>query len=301
MHTAILKEALSGNTKALARCISFIENEVEGYENLLETLPVSVVPVTGITGPPGAGKSTLTDQLIQLLIDDNKRVAVLCIDPSSAFHHGAILGDRIRMSRWYDNKNVYIRSLAGKGALGGLSPKVIEITDLLKAAAFDHVIIETIGVGQNEIEIAGLADTTVVVLVPEGGDEIQTMKAGLMEIADIFVVNKCDRSGADTFVKYLRNMLAPAFSSKQEEVPVIKTSATKNEGIEALYQAVKHHISLQHSLQNKVRLYAEKAYLLITKIRMKGIDINDLQKDIAAGMKEDNFNLYSYLKKFKQG
>ena len=301
MHTAILKEALSGNTKALARCISFIENEVEGYENLLETLPVSTVPVTGITGPPGAGKSTLTDQLIQLLMDENKRVAVLCIDPSSAFHQGAILGDRIRMSRWYNNKNVYIRSLAGKGSLGGLSPKVIEITDLLKAASFDHVIIETIGVGQNEIEIAGLADTTVVVLVPEGGDEIQTMKAGLMEIADIFVVNKCDRSGADTFVKYLRNMLAPAFSSKQEEIPVIKTAATKNEGIAALYEAIKHHISLQHSLQNKVRLYAEKAYLLITKIRMKDIDINELQNDIAVSMQEDKFNLYSYLKKFNNG
>ncbi len=299
MHQAILKEALSGNTKALARCISFIENEVEGYEKLLETLPLSTVPVTGITGPPGAGKSTLTDQLIHLLIEDNKRVAVLCIDPSSAFHKGAILGDRIRMSRWYDNNNVFIRSLAGKGSLGGLSPKVIEITDLLKAAAFDHVIIETIGVGQNEIEIAGLADTTVVVLVPEGGDEIQTMKAGLMEIADIFVVNKCDRSGADTFVKYLRNMLAPAFSAKQQEVPVIKTAASKNEGIEALYDAIKINNQLQHSLQNKVRLYAEKAYLLITKIRMEDIDVEDLQKEIAEAMQEEKFNLYSYLKKFK--
>ena len=300
MQKAILKEALDGNTKALARCISFIENEVDGYEKLLETLPVSTVPVTGITGPPGAGKSTLTDQLIQLLIEDNKRVAVLCIDPSSAFHKGALLGDRIRMSRWYDNKNVFIRSLAGKGSLGGLSPKVIEITDLLKAAAFDHVIIETIGVGQNEIEIAGLADTTVVVLVPEGGDEIQTMKAGLMEIADIFVVNKCDRSGADTFVKYLRNMLAPAFSAKQQEVPVIKTAASKNEGIQALYDAIKINNGLQHSLQNKVRLYAEKAYLLITKMRMKDIDVEDLQKEIAAKMQEDKFNLYSYLKNFKQ-
>ena len=296
MHTAILKEALSGNIKALARCISFIENEVEGYENLLETLPVSTVPVIGITGPPGAGKSTLTDQLIQLLIDDNKRVAVLCIDPSSAFHHGAILGDRIRMSRWYDNKNVYIRSLAGKGALGGLSPKVIEITDLLKAAAFDHVIIETIGVGQNEIEIAGLADTTVVVLVPEGGDEIQTMKAGLMEIADIFVVNKCDRSGADTFVKYLRNMLAPAFSSKQDEVPVIKTSATKNEGIEDLYNAIQKNILNPGNQNKKLQLIASRIYAIIQKHRMQDVDINLIKKDIELAK---SFNIYRYSQKFK--
>ena len=137
--------------------------------------------------------------------------------------------------------------------------------------------------------------------LPEGGDEIQTMKAGLMEIADIFVVNKCDRSGADTFVKYLRNMLAPAFSSKQQEVPVLKTAASKNEGIEALYDAIKLNNGLQNSLQNKVRLYAQKVFLLITKIRMKDIDIDDLQKDITVKMEEEKFNLYSYLKNFKQG
>lgn len=130
-----------------------------------------------------------------------EKVGVLCVDPSSPFNLGAVLGDRIRMSEWYNHPNVFIRSLATRGALGGLHPHIIDITALMQAAGFDHIIVETVGVGQSEIEIAGLADTTVVVVVPEAGDEVQTMKAGLMEIADIFVVNKSDRPEADLFVK----------------------------------------------------------------------------------------------------
>ena len=185
------------DVKALARSISLVENELEGYESLLISLPTSTTPVIGITGPPGAGKSTLTDALIENILAENKTVAVLCVDPSSAFNYGALLGDRIRMSRWYNSKNVFIRSLASKGSLGGLHPKIIEITDLVKFAGYDYVIVETVGVGQSEVEIAGLADISIVAIVPEAGDEIQTMKAGLMEIADIFVVNKADRPGAD--------------------------------------------------------------------------------------------------------
>ncbi len=207
-----LDEIRNGNSKTLARCISCIENEVPGYEDLLQELPASTTPVIGITGPPGAGKSTLVDALIGTLVAAGKSVAVLCVDPSSPFNLGALLGDRIRMSEWYNNPLVFIRSLATRGSLGGLHPKIIEISDLVKTAPFDYLIIETVGVGQSEVEIAGLADATVVVVVPEAGDEVQTMKAGLMEIADIFVVNKSDRPDADMFVKNLRLMLAPAFT-----------------------------------------------------------------------------------------
>ena len=179
-----LAEIKQGNQKTLARCISFIENEAPGYEELLQQLPSAQTPIIGITGPPGAGKSTLTDALIGLLVAHEKKVAVLCVDPSSPFNLGSLLGDRIRMSEWYNNPNVFIRSLATRGSLGGLHPKIIEISDLVKSAPFDYIIIETVGVGQSEIEIAGLADATVVVLVPEAGDEVQAMKAGLMEIAE---------------------------------------------------------------------------------------------------------------------
>ncbi len=200
MFSNLLQQIQNGNIKALARCISLIENEVEGHFYFLKALPNSTVPVIGITGAPGAGKSTLVYALIGHWVNAEKRIGILCVDPSSPFNLGALLGDRIRMNEWYNHPNVFIRSLATRGSLGGLHPKIIEITDVMKAAPFDYIIIETVGVGQSEIEIAGLADCTIVVVVPEGGDEVQTMKAGLMEIADLFVVNKADRPGADLFV-----------------------------------------------------------------------------------------------------
>ncbi len=187
MWQQLLKQLQDNDVKALARSISLVENEYAGYEDLLRAIPAADTKIIGITGPPGAGKSTLTDALIGLLVNSGKRVAVLCVDPSSPFNHGAVLGDRIRMSEWYTHLSVFIRSLATRGSMGGLHPRIIEITDLLKAFHFDYIIIETVGVGQSEVEIAGLADVTIVVMVPEAGDEVQTMKAGLMEIADIFV------------------------------------------------------------------------------------------------------------------
>lgn len=294
MWQQFLHKIQQGDVKALARCISLVENEVPGYELLLELLPSNSIPVIGITGPPGAGKSTLTDSLIGAITQEGKKVGVLCIDPSSPFNLGAVLGDRIRMSDWYNNPNVFIRSLATRGSLGGLHPKIIEITDLIKAAPIDYIIIETVGIGQSEIDIVGLADITVVVVVPEAGDEIQTMKAGLMEIADIFVVNKADRPDADLFVSNLSLMLAPAFHSKNITIPIIKTVATTKQGINELYDAIVNQIA--HSKLNEKRswLLAEKAFFLISQKRMKGIDKNELKKEITKEGKE--FNLYEFIK-----
>lgn len=302
MWAKYLQQIQEGNIKSLARAISLIENEVAGYEELLQLLPVSHTPIIGITGPPGAGKSTLTDALIGELVSRQKRVAILCVDPSSPFNLGALLGDRIRMSEWYNNPAVYIRSLATRGALGGLHPKIIEISDLLKAAPFDYIIIETVGVGQSEIEIAGLADATVVVMVPEAGDEVQTMKAGLMEIADLFVVNKSDRPDADSFVKNLRLMLAPAFHIKEMPIQVIKTIALQKKGIGemliAIEQCLQHITGVEKQSMKKERhswLLAEKAYYLLQKKRMKDIDKAVLKKNIeAAG---NDFNLYKFIQK----
>lgn len=291
-----INEIKQGNAKTLARCISYIENEVTGYEDLLQQLPASQKPIIGITGPPGAGKSTLVDALIGLLVKDGKSVAVICVDPSSPFNLGALLGDRIRMSEWYNNPKVFIRSLATRGSLGGLHPKIIEISDLMKIAAFDYIIIETVGVGQSEIEIAGLADVTVVVVVPEAGDEVQTMKAGLMEIADVFVVNKADRPDADLFVKNLRLMLAPAFHNHTMPVPVIKTIASQKEGIALLLKTITDSLGMTKDSKKRSWLLAEKAFHLIQQKKMMAVNKAMLKQKIEEAGKD--FNLYTFIKNY---
>lgn len=294
---SLLNGLLHGDRKSLARAISLVENRAEGYEVFMQSLPVTSVPVIGITGPPGAGKSTLVDGLITQWVQQGKNVGVLCVDPSSPFNLGALLGDRIRMSNWYTHTQVFIRSLATRGSLGGLHPFIIEITDVMKAAGFDYVLVETVGVGQSEVEIAGLADTTVVVVVPEAGDEVQTMKAGLMEIADVFVVNKADRPDADLFARNLRLMMAPAFQTKKHEIAIVKTEAHHQKGLDLLADAIEKH--LKHNLPNdrKAWLHAEKAWHLIMQKRMGNITKEKLRQAI---MDEgvDDLNLYRFIEQF---
>lgn len=297
LHTGLQK----GDTRAIARSISLIENEVQGYAAFLENLQPGNTPVIGITGAPGAGKSTIVDALLNELTRDGKKVAVLCVDPSSPFNLGALLGDRIRMSQWYDHPAVFIRSLATRGSLGGLHPKIIEITELLKASAFDYIVVETVGVGQSEIEIAGLADATVVVLVPEAGDEIQTMKAGLMEIADIFVVNKSDRPEADLFVRNLRLMLAPAYAQAGHEIPVLKTVASAGQGIAELKKAIDERVALQQNPQRKAWLLTERAWQLIQQERMKDLSKEKIKEKLEKALAAGAVNLYGFVKGVVKG
>ncbi|MFY0252819.1 methylmalonyl Co-A mutase-associated GTPase MeaB [Chitinophaga sp. 30R24] len=296
MYQQYLSELLNGSIRSLARCISIVENEATGYEQLLEQLPSgSPTKVVGITGPPGAGKSTLVNALIGQLLLQQKSIAIIAVDPSSPFNFGALLGDRIRMSEHFNHPKVFIRSMASRGALGGLSPKIMEVSDLMRAAHFDYLFIETVGVGQSEVEIAGIADTTVVVVVPEAGDEIQTMKAGLMEIADIFIVNKADRESADSFVKNLR-LLAHSKQQNDWEIPVIKSVATQQEGIHEIIDAISRHDKIaSHQPQKQVFLLAEKAWQLIQHRRMKDITKLQLQQEIQQLTTQRTFNLYRYI------
>ncbi|HEY8928237.1 MAG TPA: methylmalonyl Co-A mutase-associated GTPase MeaB [Mucilaginibacter sp.] len=278
--------------RSVARALTLVENDLEGADDLLKSLRFPEnVPVTGITGPPGAGKSTLVNALISGLIADGKKVAVLAIDPTSPFNFGSLLGDRIRMAPHFNHPDVFIRSLATRGSLGGLSAKTIEMTDVLRAAGFDYVLVETVGVGQSEIEIAGLADITLLVLVPESGDEIQNIKSGLMEIADAFIVNKGDRADADLFVNNLKKI-----QTKENNLPVFKTVASKNEGIEQLLNFIRTGNNQKNS--RRELLLAEKAYQLIRQKRMAGIDKKKLQQEIAEALVKDDFNLYKFLESY---
>lgn len=296
----LLAEIQTGDVKALARGITLLENELPGYEDLLLQLShTQTARVIGITGPPGAGKSTLTNALLHHWVDAGKKIAVIAVDPSSPFNYGAILGDRIRMSDFYTNPNVYIRSLATRGALGGLNPKIIEITDLVKNAPYDLVIVETVGVGQSEVEIAGLADCTIVALVPEAGDEVQTLKAGIMEIANIFVVNKADRESAETLYRNLRIMVHEK-AADGKEIPVVKTVATAQQGIEDLAGAIETYLAEHNELPAKrLHLLTEKSWQIIQAKRMKDIDRKKLSEALAGALQQPAFNLYAFTRAFE--
>jgi LAO/AO transport system kinase len=280
--------------KTVARALTIVENELPGCDDLLKSLRFTKpTPIIGITGPPGAGKSTLVNSLIERLVNQGNKVAVLAIDPTSPFNYGSLLGDRIRMTSHFNSPDVFIRSIATRGSLGGLSAKTIEMADVLRAAGFDYVLIETVGVGQSEIEIAGLADLTFVVLVPESGDEIQNIKSGLMEIADAFIINKADRDDADLFANNLKKII---HQKETTETPVFKTVATTGAGI----NEVADFIITSKNIKNtrKEFLLTEKAYQLIRQKRMAGIDKKKLQQDINTSVNDLGFNLYSFVEKY---
>jgi len=283
----------AGNEKAIARAITWVENNHPQAQNLLKKLS-GKSDVIGITGPPGAGKSSLVNALAKYWSSQNLKIAIVAVDPSSVFNYGSLLGDRLRMQSLFLMPNVFIRSLSSRGSLGGLSGSIIEVVDVLKHANYDKIIIETVGVGQSEVEIAGLADTTIVVSVPESGDEIQTLKIGIMEIANIFVVNKSDREGAAAFASHLQK-LAHIRATESWETPVVLTNAMTESGIQELSAAIDKHAAFNQGNFRLNDLFAEKAYTLIQKHKMQGIQVLSLRKEIENLRNQQAFNLYAFV------
>ena len=252
--SALATDVLTGQRRAVARALTAVENGLDGAEALVDAL----YPHTGrawrvgVTGPPGAGKSTLTDRLVGAFRARGQTVAVVAVDPSSPFTGGALLGDRVRMDGWALDDGVFVRSLAARGALGGLSEAAEAACDVLDAAGYDVVIVETVGVGQGEIDVAQATDTTLVVLVPESGDAVQAMKAGLMEVADVFAVNKADKPEAPQLARALRAML---HLRATEAPPVVQVSALKADGIAGLVETLDaHHARLDAAVVQAERL-----------------------------------------------
>jgi LAO/AO transport system kinase len=257
----LLTRFIAHDRIALARLITMVENRADGVGVIMERVyPMAGrAVVIGITGAPGAGKSTLVNRLIAHLRQRGQRVAVLAIDPSSPFSGGAVLGDRVRMTDHYRDDAVYIRSVSSRGSHGGLSRAAREIVHVLDAFGHDVVIIETVGVGQTELGVMDLADTTVVVTVPEGGDGVQAMKAGLNEIADVFVVNKADRAGADR-IKAELELEVHLRNSAGWHPPVIMTEATADRGVDALLEAIDRHAEYLAETRDPARLAERRVH-----------------------------------------
>ena len=260
MLDKLLSEIKKNNYKSISKAISLVENNDFNLINKLSScFPFDKKPHRiGITGPPGAGKSSITNLLIKKYRKDNLKIAVLLVDPSSPFSKGAVLGDRIRMLDYYNDDKVFIRSFGSRGSKGGLSDNINEIADIFSIASYDVIIFETVGVGQIEIDVVEQVDSVVLTLVPESGDDIQMLKAGIIEIADIFVINKSDRSDADKLFTSLQKMLSLENVDKDKfrwNYPIIKTIATKDKGIDNLIDELKNHFKF---LNNKTNIDNDK-------------------------------------------
>ena len=295
--SALVSRARDGDPRAVARLISLVEDE----SPLLREVTAALTPYTGgarvvgITGSPGVGKSTSTSALVGRLRKEGRRVGVLAVDPSSPFSGGALLGDRVRMQDHALDREVYIRSMASRGHLGGLAWSTPQAIRVLDAAGCDVVLIETVGVGQSEVEIAGLADTTLVLLAPGMGDGIQAAKAGILEIGDVYVVNKADRDGADTLRRELRSMLALAENAEGSwRPPIVKTVASRDEGLDDVVAEIdRHHAWLEASGELSVRrthrARDEIEAIAVTALRERWGDVHgrseldDLAAAVAAG------------------
>jgi LAO/AO transport system kinase len=275
----------SGDVRTLARAISTVENRAPGWSELLKALfpHGGKARVLGLTGPPGAGKSTLVDQLARYYRKDNRTVGIIAVDPTSPYTGGAILGDRIRMQEHFSDAGIYIRSMATRGSLGGLARTTADVTTVLDASGRDLIMIETVGVGQDEVDIVRLADVTILILVPGMGDDVQTIKAGIMEIADIFVINKSDRDGAEYVEREIRTLQSLATRHDGWTPPIVKTVASQGVGIEELAGAIsdyeayleKENLLLNRSVENwQERLVEMLRDALLEKARAQLADGN---------------------------
>ena len=280
--------------RAIARAISFLETDPWSPDCLvlLKTLYLKSGKsrVIGVTGAPGVGKSTLVDALTRHYRTEDHRVAVLAIDPTSAFTGGAVLGDRIRMQDHAGDTGVFIRSMATRGHLGGLAPSVPEALIVLDAGGYETILIETVGVGQDEIEIAYTAETRIVVLSPDMGDDVQTMKAGIMEIADIFVLNKCDREGSNAAASSLQSLLQVSGQSKRWPRRLVQTVATKDQGTKELIDCIEEHQSWrkqsQHSREAQTQTLKYRLFELL-QLRLRGLIDADLEEDYLVPLLKD--------------